>query len=239
MKQHGHVKRGRGKAAENFSVLWDSSKVNVKNMCASVSAKALTARSTKDTIKNPQRSWHRKHLTFAYLPPRCELRLIVIELRQHPSKLIETYSEVEAIYCRLDVMNGPIPGCQVAEKGLLRVVFIWWGWKSRQLCFWIDRHVGIRDHVESLRRDSNREQVFWLQATFTKQTQAQCVYVRSDTIGGCLTKPKCVRYGCSCYRGQTAVGQYEANLEMQLELWDFKSLLSILKSSNLKPLSKL
>lgn len=171
----------------------------------------------------------------------CELRLIVIELRQHPSKLIETYSEVEVIYCHLDVMNSPIPGCQVAEKGLLRVVCIWWGWKSRQLCFRIDRHVGIRDHVESLRLDSNREWVFWLQAK-AKQTLAQCVYVRSDTIGGCLTKPKCVRYGCACNRGQTAVGQYEAagqpwNAAGSLRFQ--KSLSSILKSSNLKPLSKL
>lgn len=43
----GHVERRRGEAAENSSVLWYLSTVNVKNMRGSVRAKALDAQINK------------------------------------------------------------------------------------------------------------------------------------------------------------------------------------------------
>lgn len=46
------VERCRGEAAENSSVVWDSSTVNVKNMHASISAKTLDVQINKGSYQD-------------------------------------------------------------------------------------------------------------------------------------------------------------------------------------------
>lgn len=135
-KWHGRFSKWRGEVAENSSVVWDTSTVNVKNMRASISAKTLDAQINKGWFPSSADTEH----TFLICPffnlSICH-KVVSSDLLNCTKEWLNYWninSFISAtsrnIYLHLFVMCRPIP-----ENGLFRVVFIWWEWKSRQLCF--------------------------------------------------------------------------------------------------------